>query len=112
MIWYLSETELCRCRSFGKCGVGFICFTLCCTVQQPGLDIFGNKPEANTSDLYECLNCHRRFPTGRYASHLEKCIGVGRTSARAARRYAPFDEKFFSISNITYYFNTVLSRGL
>jgi hypothetical protein len=30
------------------------------------------------TNLYECHSCHRRFPSQRYAQHLEKCLGMGR----------------------------------
>ncbi|CAG8581208.1 5593_t:CDS:10 [Funneliformis caledonium] len=67
-----SVCQLCKseCRSF---------------VTQPGLDIFGNHPQQDNSPTFECVNCQRPFPSKRYATHLEKCMGLaGRSSSRVA----------------------------
>ncbi|CAB4486328.1 uncharacterized protein OCT59_022440 [Rhizophagus irregularis] len=67
-----SVCQLCNseCRSF---------------VTQPGLDIFGNRPQQNDSPKFECVNCKRPYPSKRYAPHLEKCLGLaGRSSSRVA----------------------------
>ncbi|GBC04701.1 hypothetical protein RclHR1_05810013 [Rhizophagus clarus] len=54
-------------------------------VTQPGLDIFGNRPQQNDSPKFECVNCKRPYPSKRYAPHLEKCLGLaGRSSSRVA----------------------------
>ncbi|CAI2183690.1 6205_t:CDS:10 [Funneliformis geosporum] len=68
-----SVCHLCKseCRSF--------------VVTQPGLDIFGNHPQQDNSPTFECVNCQRPFPSKRYATHLEKCMGLaGRSSSRVA----------------------------
>ncbi|CAG8572664.1 11363_t:CDS:10 [Paraglomus brasilianum] len=54
----------------------------------PGVDIFGNNPQpASNTPVYECVNCHRPYPSARYAPHLEKCMGLaGRISSRVASR--------------------------
>lgn len=63
-------------------------------MNQPGLDIFGNKPDANGSELCECFHCRRKFQCQRYAHHLEKCLGLGRTSTRTQRRFVASAEDF------------------
>lgn len=58
-----------------------------CAVNQPGLDIFGQRPDAQAAgELYDCPQCRRKFPSGRYAIHLEKCLGMGRQSTRISSR--------------------------
>ncbi|OZJ02833.1 hypothetical protein BZG36_04350 [Bifiguratus adelaidae] len=65
-----------------------ICGTRCRKhVVQPNTDIFGNAYNSLNLPLYECLNCGKMFPAGRYAPHLEKCLGLaGRASSRVANR--------------------------
>ncbi|KAJ1895366.1 hypothetical protein LPJ66_004633 [Kickxella alabastrina] len=36
------------------------------------------------SDMCECLNCQRSFPAARFASHMDKCMGL--SSRRTATR--------------------------
>lgn len=56
-------------------------------VTRPGADIFGNCYAANNLPSYECVNCHKMVAAGRYAPHLEKCLGLaGRQSSRVANR--------------------------
>eukprot|EP00271_Cylindrocystis_brebissonii_P014960 TRINITY_DN3672_c0_g1_i1.p1 TRINITY_DN3672_c0_g1~~TRINITY_DN3672_c0_g1_i1.p1 ORF type:complete len:860 (-),score=122.33 TRINITY_DN3672_c0_g1_i1:375-2954(-) len=51
-----------------------------------GVDIFGQTHPAVATDSFECFNCGRLTAAGRYAPHLEKCMGKGRTASRAASR--------------------------
>lgn len=56
-------------------------------VSKPGCDVFGNTYAANNLPSYECVNCHKMIAAGRYAPHLEKCLGLaGRQSSRVANR--------------------------
>ena len=56
-------------------------------VDKPGLDIYGNRPEPNgVDDICECMNCKRRFPSQRFAHHMEKCLGMGGRRRQAATR--------------------------
>jgi len=51
-----------------------------------GRDVFGhcqNKVQKFSEDI-DCPNCHRQISTTRFAPHLEKCFGKGRTSSRIA----------------------------
>lgn len=49
------------------------------------LDIFNN---ANSKETNECVcpNCGRTLGALRFAPHLEKCVGMGRSSSRIASR--------------------------
>ncbi|KAF5446680.1 hypothetical protein F2P56_032290 [Juglans regia] len=42
------------------------------------VDIFGQTHPPIASDIFECMNCHRPIMAGRFAPHLEKCMGKGR----------------------------------
>lgn len=53
-----------------------------------GQDIYGNDVTLAASEKYECMSCHRQFLPAKFAQHLEKCLGLGRTGMRAAARSA------------------------
>lgn len=53
------------------------------------VDLFGQSHPAVAADIVVCRNCGRQMAAGRFAPHLEKCLGKGRTSTRATRRVAP-----------------------
>jgi SAGA-associated factor 11 len=57
------------------------------------VDVFGQAHNAIALEVVECLNCGRKLAAGRYAPHLEKCLGRGRTSARATSRRQSKDSK-------------------
>ncbi|KAJ1722374.1 hypothetical protein LPJ53_003205 [Coemansia erecta] len=40
----------------------------------------------NTTEAFECLDCNRSFPAARFASHMDKCMGLSsrRTATRSA----------------------------
>lgn len=61
----------------------------CCAemVDQPGVDIYGQRIEKSASESFPCNNCHQVVVASRYAPHLEKCMGMGRNSSRLARRH-------------------------
>ncbi|KAJ2787088.1 hypothetical protein GGI15_001021 [Coemansia interrupta] len=53
--------------------------------------IIGSIQEANanidnSSESFECLDCNRFFPAARFASHMDKCMGLSsrRTATRSA----------------------------
>merc|ERR1712038_881900 len=50
-----------------------------------GRDIFGQIPMKKPLEC-PCPNCHRNMAASRFAPHLEKCMGMGRTSSRVASR--------------------------
>uniref|UniRef100_A0A2M4AZU5 SAGA-associated factor 11 homolog n=2 Tax=Anopheles triannulatus TaxID=58253 RepID=A0A2M4AZU5_9DIPT len=54
-------------------------------VDLPDMDVFGS---SYTKKGIECIcpNCNRPVAAGRFAPHLEKCMGMGRNSSRIASR--------------------------
>ncbi|KAK8960761.1 hypothetical protein KSP40_PGU015230 [Platanthera guangdongensis] len=42
------------------------------------VDIFGQTHPAIASEIFDCMNCGRPIVAGRFAPHLEKCMGKGR----------------------------------
>lgn len=49
-----------------------------------GLDVFGQPLSKKKQYNCVCPNCKRTLAATRLAPHLEKCMGMGRMSARAA----------------------------
>ncbi|KAG0028346.1 Ataxin-7-like protein 3 [Podila clonocystis] len=80
-----------------------ICKTKCRNyVVRAGLDIFGQNPQSNSTQVYDCVHCQRSFPAQRYAPHLEKCLGLaGRASSRVASRRMGAGERAGSGSPFT-----------
>eukprot|EP00850_Spirogloea_muscicola_P021156 SM000239S08061 [mRNA] locus=s239:57892:59138:+ [translate_table: standard] len=50
------------------------------------VDVFGQSHPSVATDTFQCLNCERLVTAGRYAPHLEKCMGKGRNASRVANR--------------------------
>ncbi|KAL5580688.1 hypothetical protein UlMin_013130 [Ulmus minor] len=42
------------------------------------VDIFGRSHASVASEVFDCMNCGRAIVAGRFAPHLEKCMGKGR----------------------------------
>uniref|UniRef100_A0A7C9E4H4 SAGA-associated factor 11 n=1 Tax=Opuntia streptacantha TaxID=393608 RepID=A0A7C9E4H4_OPUST len=42
------------------------------------VDIFGQTHPTVANEVFECMNCGRSIAAGRFAPHLEKCMGKGR----------------------------------
>ncbi|ORX60562.1 hypothetical protein DM01DRAFT_1332702 [Hesseltinella vesiculosa] len=65
-----------------------ICQTKCRIHSQiPGHDIYNNVYNSGNLPSFECVNCQKMIASVRYASHLEKCLGLaGRQSSRVASR--------------------------
>ena len=40
-----------------------------------GVDIFNQRHPSVAREIIECMNCHRKVMAGRFAPHLEKCMG-------------------------------------
>ncbi|XP_031499418.1 SAGA-associated factor 11 [Nymphaea colorata] len=49
-------------------------------------DIFGHTHPAIANEIFECMNCGRSIMAGRFAPHLEKCMGKGRKARLKATR--------------------------
>ncbi|XP_043468669.1 ataxin-7-like protein 3 [Leptopilina heterotoma] len=54
-------------------------------IDSPGLDVFGQHPVKKSQEC-NCPNCDRGVAACRFATHLEKCMGMGRNSSRIASR--------------------------
>lgn len=43
----------------------------------------------------KCLNCEKTVSASKYASHLENCLGIGRTSSRIASRKKTTNNSYY-----------------
>ncbi|KAK1270481.1 hypothetical protein QJS04_geneDACA006040 [Acorus gramineus] len=50
------------------------------------VDIFGQTHPAIANEIFECMNCGRSIMAGRFAPHLEKCMGKGRKARLKSTR--------------------------
>ncbi|KAK4477951.1 hypothetical protein RD792_017216 [Penstemon davidsonii] len=50
------------------------------------VDIFGQSHPAIANEIFDCMNCGRSIMAGRFAPHLEKCMGKGRKARLKATR--------------------------
>lgn len=50
------------------------------------VDIFGQTHPAIAGEIFECMNCGRSIMAGRFAPHLEKCMGKGRKARLKSTR--------------------------
>lgn len=50
------------------------------------LDVFGHVHDSVATDQIPCMHCGRMVVAGRFAIHLEKCLGKGRQASRRALR--------------------------
>ncbi|KAJ1994587.1 hypothetical protein EDC05_001504 [Coemansia umbellata] len=66
------------CNTRCRCGVSSTSFS----TGDAGAD--GPSSQEAISDMFECPNCQRSFPAARFASHMDKCMGL--SSRRAATR--------------------------
>ncbi|XP_003387868.1 PREDICTED: ataxin-7-like protein 3 [Amphimedon queenslandica] len=59
-------------------------------IDEPGLDVFGNNVQSFRKPV-ECVcpSCQRTLGASKFAPHLEKCLGMGRTSSRLAHKKTP-----------------------
>lgn len=49
-------------------------------------DVFGQTHPPSAMEQITCMKCGRKVAAGRFAPHLEKCLGGGRQSSRQATR--------------------------
>jgi SAGA-associated factor 11 len=59
------------------------------------VDMFGNQVHPVALDQVGCPVCRRHVAAGRFAPHLEKCMGKGRQASRAAARPTSEAERNF-----------------
>ncbi|KAL3641952.1 hypothetical protein CASFOL_012767 [Castilleja foliolosa] len=50
------------------------------------VDIFGQNHPPIANEIFECMNCNRSIMAGRFAPHLEKCMGKGRKARLKSTR--------------------------
>ncbi|KAI9388515.1 hypothetical protein POPTR_009G074400v4 [Populus trichocarpa] len=50
------------------------------------VDIFGQTHPSVANEVFDCMNCGRPIVAGRFAPHLEKCMGKGRKARVKATR--------------------------
>ena len=63
-----------------------VCMHVAEIVNEQGLDVFGQVPYIKKQYECVCPSCQRSLAASRFAPHLEKCMGMGRTSSRIASR--------------------------
>ena len=62
--------------------------------------MWGKSYTVNNLPSYECVNCQKTIASTRYATHLEKCLGLsGRQSSRVASRRMGGSPSFSSDDN-------------
>ncbi|XP_017886018.1 SAGA-associated factor 11 homolog [Ceratina calcarata] len=70
-------------------------------VDSPGLDVFGQQLVKKSQEC-NCPNCDRSVAACRFATHLERCMGMGRNSSRiASRRIAKNTKDLSNFSGVT-----------
>ncbi|WOG95750.1 hypothetical protein DCAR_0415077 [Daucus carota subsp. sativus] len=50
------------------------------------VDIFGQTHPSVANEIFDCMNCGRSIMAGRFAPHLEKCMGKGRKARPKSTR--------------------------
>ncbi|KAG2333325.1 hypothetical protein Bca52824_004505 [Brassica carinata] len=50
------------------------------------VDIFGQSHPPVATEVFNCMNCGRQIVAGRFAPHLERCMGKGRKARAKATR--------------------------
>ncbi|GFQ03612.1 ataxin-7-like protein 3 [Phtheirospermum japonicum] len=73
------------------------------------VDIFGQNHPPIANEIFECMNCSRSIMAGRFAPHLEKCMGKGRKARLKSTRSTAAAQNRYSrggpLSNQTPYSN-------
>ncbi|XP_043693716.1 SAGA-associated factor 11 isoform X1 [Telopea speciosissima] len=63
------------------------------------VDIFGQTHPAIANEVFECMNCGRAIMAGRFAPHLEKCMGKGRKARLKTTRSSTAAQNRYSRSS-------------
>ncbi|GAB4859263.1 SAGA-associated factor [Ancistrocladus abbreviatus] len=61
------------------------------------VDIFGQTHPTVASEIFECMNCGRSIAAGRFAPHLEKCMGKGRKARLKVTRSSTAAQNRYSL---------------
>lgn len=56
------------------------------------VDVFGQSHPVIASEVVTCLHCAKKVQAGRFANHLQTCLGMGRAAARTASRRQPYPQ--------------------
>lgn len=68
------------------------------------VDIFGQTHPAIASEIFDCMNCGRPIVAGRFAPHLEKCMGKGRNARQKTTRSTTMAQNRHSrVSSVSVY---------
>ncbi|KAM4082961.1 hypothetical protein ACJW30_08G021000 [Castanea mollissima] len=80
------------------------------------VDIFGQSHPSVASEVFECMNCGRSIVAGRFAPHLEKCMGKGRKARSKVTRSSTAAQNRYSrgspVSTYSPYSNSTTSNRL
>ncbi|KAK7289854.1 hypothetical protein RIF29_03833 [Crotalaria pallida] len=63
------------------------------------VDIFGQTHPAVANEIFECMNCGRPIMAGKFAPHLEKCMGKGRKARLKVTRSSTAAQTRYSSRN-------------
>ncbi|KAH0750149.1 hypothetical protein KY290_029381 [Solanum tuberosum] len=67
------------------------------------VDIFGQTHPPVATEIFECMNCGRSIMAGRFAPHLEKCMGKGRKARLKATRSSTAQNRYIRGSSASTY---------
>ncbi|XP_059430587.1 SAGA-associated factor 11 [Corylus avellana] len=80
------------------------------------VDIFGQTHPPVANEIFECMNCGRSIMAGRFAPHLEKCMGKGRKARPKATRSSTAAQNRYSrgspVSTYSAYSNSTSTNRL
>ncbi|KAK8485041.1 hypothetical protein V6N13_030886 [Hibiscus sabdariffa] len=80
------------------------------------VDIFGQTHPSVASEIFECMNCGRSIAAGRFAPHLEKCMGKGRKARLKVTRSSTAAQNRYSrgspVSTYSPYSNSTTTNRL
>ncbi|XP_022970596.1 ataxin-7-like protein 3 isoform X2 [Cucurbita maxima] len=63
------------------------------------VDIFGQTHPSVANEIFDCMNCGRSIMAGRFAPHLEKCMGRGRKARPKVTRSSTAAQSRYSRGN-------------
>ncbi|KAF7816139.1 SAGA-associated factor 11-like protein [Senna tora] len=63
------------------------------------VDIFGQTHPPVANEIFSCMNCGRSIMAGRFAPHLEKCMGKGRKARLKVTRSSTAAQNRYSRGN-------------
>lgn len=76
------------------------------------VDIFGQSHPPVANEIFDCMNCGRSIVAGRFAPHLEKCMGKGRKARLKATRSSTAAQTRSTRSSVSSYTNSASTNRL